>query len=160
MRMPGLNTFKFTFPQQEPSTTPPTTKQIAKAKVTKNHGVMEEEGEDDGEVSDNTSSHRKAMDVNDGSGGDEEGEEDSCSCFSYMSDMEMNDGPENATHAHEDNDVRKDKEETVVPPRMVDCKVIPRPVVFMSHQKEQATAKQLYDDKNKRNIKRWNHIQL
>jgi hypothetical protein len=59
MRMPGLNAFKFTFPQQEPSTTPPTTKQIAKAEVTKNHGVTEEEGEDDGEVSDNTSLNQR-----------------------------------------------------------------------------------------------------
>ncbi len=98
--------------------------------------------------------------MNDVSGGDEEGEEDrlvsgdKSSRFSYMSDTEMNDGPENTTHAHEDNDVRKDKEGTVVPPRMVDCKVIPRPIVFMSHQKEQATAKQLYDDKNRRNIKK------
>ncbi len=138
MRMPGLNTFKFTFPQQEPSTTPPTTKQIAKAEVTKNNGVMKEEGEDDGEVSDNTSSHHKAMDVNDGSGGDEEGEEDSCSHFSYMSDMEMNDGPENATHAHKDNDVRKDKEETVVPPQ--DGRLQSNPTSHCVHEPSKRTS--------------------
>ena len=116
----------------------------------------EEEGFGVRFLSDDTSSQVRDKNVRYGSrkADDEVVDDDSCSNFSDMSNSEINDGPENATHAHDDFDSRKDKEVTVSPTRLLDCEEIPRPIVFMSNQKEQATIKELYDEKNRRNIKK------